>query len=292
VTTSHDPETEWTTVTKPKKAKLEPKPKYIRANNRLILIRDPNTTTSPEFSPLEVRNKINKAFNNKGVETPVVTSVTKTLNKLNVVITTTSPFTTDYLLEKQAIWEPILGFSFIKAQKDIPWHKVVLHGVSTLDFSDISLLFDEIRTFNKGLNPIGTPYWLTPETKRSTQLSGSIVVSFTTEQEAKRAIQNRLYIGGISVRVEKYYETAPTTQCNKCQGFSHLESHCKRGVKCGLCASNHHTSQHPCNICHIKGQKCIHLTPKCANCSENHPSNYKECETLVAIKNKANNNSF
>jgi hypothetical protein len=185
----------------------------------------------------------------------------------------------------------ILGFSFVKAQKDIPWHKVVLHGVSTQDFSDISLLFDEIRTFNKDLNPIGNPYWLTPENKRATQLSGSIVVSFTTEQEALRAIKNRLYIGGISVRVEKYYEIAPTSQCNKCQGFGHLESHCKRGVKCGLCASNHHTSQHPCNICHIKGQKCIHLTPKCANCSENHPSNYKECETLVAIKNKAINNS-
>ena len=287
--TSQNPETEWTTVTTTKKAKNETKPKLTRANNRLILVRDP--TTSLEFSSLEVRNKINKAFNNKGVPTPVVTSVTKTLNKLNVVITTTSPFTADYLLDKQAIWEPILGFSFVKAQKDIPWHKVVLHGVSTQDFSDISLLFDEIRTFNKDLNPIGNPYWLTPENKRATQLSGSIVVSFTTEQEALRAIKNRLYIGGISVRVEKYYEIAPTSQCNKCQGFRHLESHCKRGVKCGLCANNHHTSQHPCNICHIKGQKCIHLTPKCANCSENHPSNYKGCETLVAIKNKAINNS-
>ena len=287
--TSQNPETEWTTVTTTKKAKNETKPKLTRANNRLILVRDP--TTSLEFSSLEVRNKINKAFNNKGVPTPVVTSVTKTLNKLNVVITTTSPFTADYLLDKQAIWEPILGFSFVKAQKDIPWHKVVLHGVSTQDFSDISLLFDEIRTFNKDLNPIGNPYWLTPENKRATQLSGSIVVSFTTEQEALRAIKNRLYIGGISVRAEKYYEIAPTLQCNKCQGFGHLESHCKRGVKCGLCASNHHTSQHPCNICHIKGQKCIHLTPKCANCSENHPSNHKGCETLVAIKNKAINNS-
>ena len=104
VATSYNPETEWTTVIKPnKKAKPEAKPKPIRANNRLILIRDSKTTTSLEFSSLEVRNKINKAFNNKGVETLVVTSVTKTLNKLNIVITTINPFTADYLLEKQAI---------------------------------------------------------------------------------------------------------------------------------------------------------------------------------------------
>ena len=58
----------------------------------------------------------------------------------------------------------------------------------------IDLVLEEIRTFNKGLNPIGTPYWLTPASKRSTQLAGLIVVSFATKAEATRAIRKRVLL--------------------------------------------------------------------------------------------------
>ena len=75
----------------------------------------------------------------------------------------------------------------------------------------MNLVLEEIRTFNKDLNPIGHPYWLTPIEKRQNQLAGSIVVSFSTEKEANTAIRRRVYIAGISARVEKYYTIAPST---------------------------------------------------------------------------------
>ena len=84
---------------------------------------------------------------------------------------------------------------------DEPWHKVVLHGVPTDDFNTpegMALVVDEIKTFN-GLTPIGTPYWLTPAEKRRDQQARSVAVTFATEEEASRAIRQRLYVSGISV---------------------------------------------------------------------------------------------
>ena len=151
----------------------------------------------------------------------------------------------------------------------------------------MALIIDEILTFNKGLKPIGTPYWLTSPDKRLNQRAGSVAVAFATKEEADRAIRNRLYIAGLSVRVEKLYSTSPSTQCQKCQGFGHLENHCKKGLFCRLCGEKHATQQHYCNSCQAKGVRCQHLAPKCANCSEPHTADTKSCEVLLAIKHKA-----
>ena len=80
------------------------------------------------------------------------------------------------------------------------------------------MIIDEIRTFNKNLdlNPIGTPYWITSSERRPFQRVGSVAIAFSIEAEANRAIRNRLYIAGISVRVEKLFSTARTTQYSKC----------------------------------------------------------------------------
>lgn len=278
---------EWTQVGKPKPTKHTNKPTRPLASNRLILVKSP-TGNSPTFSPLAIRNAFNKAFLDKGVKGPVVASVTRSLSQKNLVVTTTSSFTADFLLEKQAIWQHIVAFQV--AQKDEPWHKVALHGVPTADFNTpagMALVKEEISTFNKGLNPIGTPYWLTSAEKRLGQRAGSVAVAFATREEANRAIRNRLYIAGISVRVEQLYSTAPTTQCSKCQGFGHLDTHCKKTPTCKLCGEKHATIQHACSTCSTKGTRCQHLVPKCTNCKESHTADYKGCEVLLAIKKKA-----
>ena len=102
--------------------------------------------------------------------------------------------------------------------------------------------------------------------KRLSQRAGSVAVAFATEEEANRAIRNRLYIAGISARVEKLYSTAPTTQCSRCQGFGHLDSYCKRATTCRLCGDRYATKQHTCTACSTKATRCVHLVPKCTNC--------------------------
>ena len=102
--------------------------------------------------------------------------------------------------------------------KDEPWNKVVLHSILIEDFDTpegIDLVLNEIKTFNKGLNPIGTPYWLTSAEKRQNQTVGSLVVSFATEQEATRVIRKRVYIISINIKVEKHYTIVPNTQYPK-----------------------------------------------------------------------------
>ena len=203
---------EWTTVG-PKNPPKGPKPaKPKRPDNKITLIQ---TTPLPRgripgFSPISLRNAFNKAFNNKGIRDPIVATVSR-LFIGNIVVTTTPKFNADYLLEKKSLWSYIIPFKAV--QKPQEWFKVVVDIIPTYDFnveSRIDLIIDEIKTFNIGFTLVGTPYWLTSPTNRQAQLAGSIVVSFPTEGQAKRAIKDRLYIAGILARVRKYHPTAST----------------------------------------------------------------------------------
>lgn len=183
-------------------------------------------------------------------------------------------------------------------QKGEQWHKVAIHGIPIQDFNTedgMDLVVDEIKTFNKGLTPIGRPYWATSKDKRDSglQRSGTVIVAFPTEEQASRAIRNKLLIAGISARVVKHIATLSTAQCIKCAGFGHSDILCKRAFKCILCAQDHSLSQHYCSICKKKGEKCSHLSLKCANCeSTTHSANSKLCEVYLAIKNKATYSNF
>ncbi|TVY22082.1 hypothetical protein LHYA1_G009215 [Lachnellula hyalina] len=99
------------------------------------------------------------------------------------------------------------------AQKDVTWHKIVAHGIPTSIFNHpegMELVKDEIRTFNKGLTPLGQPYWITSAENRLKQTAGSVAIAFATPKEASAAVRNRLYIAGISIQCEKHYTTRPT----------------------------------------------------------------------------------
>ena len=53
----------------------------------------------------------------------------------------------------------------------------------------MALVKEEIVTFNKGLNPIGQPYWLSSKDNRQIKRAGSVAVAFATEEEANRALR-------------------------------------------------------------------------------------------------------
>ena len=211
--------------------------------------------------------------------------------KGNIVVYTTPDFNSEFLIEKEAIIKGVLPL-VTSLQKGEPWHKVIIYGLPIQEFNipnGMNLVVSEIETFNKGLTPIGTPYWLTSEENRSAgQLLGAVVVAFPTESQAKKAIQNRLYIAGISAKVAKYQHIDRSIQCKNCGGFGHLEKSCKKDPRCILCAEPHRHTEHKCLICKHQGKACTHLTPKCVNCkSTTHSANSKLCEIYLAIKNKA-----
>ena len=156
----------------------------------------------------------------------------------------------------------------------------------------MNLIVDEIKTFNKGLVPIGTPYQASSRERRISPefTSGTVIIAFPNEDQAQRAINNRLLIAGISAKVVKYINTPSTVQCNKCAGFGHSELFCKRDYKCILCADNYMISNHYCTICKKKGTKYNHTVIKYTNCnSTSHAADSKLYEVFIAIKNKNNN---
>ena len=282
---------DWQTVSHAKKPSAAVA-KATKASNKKDLRLVLTMNNLPLFSPFDLRNKLNTAFLEKGIKEPVIASISTSLNK-NIVLTTTPQFNAEFLLEKKAIWSSLISYN--EAQKDTSWYKVICHGIPLADFAfaDLEVINDEIKTFNKGYKPIGTPHWLTSREKREglNQRAGSIVIAFSTDEEAKRAIKERLYIAGISVRCEKYIPISPTFQCPKCQGFGHLENRCKKAISCKLCSEQHSTKRHTCNTCDKQGTKCLHLAPKCTNCKESHTADDKRCSFFQAIKQNLNNDS-
>jgi hypothetical protein len=283
--------TSWTIV-KPKeqaKAKLDSQKtkelaKSKEKDRRLILINSAISGSLP-YSPLKLRNAINDAFKKAGQSELVVRSISKTLAD-NIVVSTTETFSAQFLLEHKLVWEHIIPHK--EAKRDQTYYKVAIHSIPVADFSlndGLDLIKEEITTFNKGLNPISI-YWLTKLAKRQDPATrfGSIVVAFTTPQEASRAIRQRLYIAGTSVKVVPFLTTPPSVQCSNCQGFGHLEAKCLNTLACGLCASNSHkTFQHTCTECTTKGLSCKHLVPKCTNCKGPHIASSLSCEIRQSL---------
>jgi len=126
-------------------------------SRRVILIKG-STVQNHDFQPLTACNSLNRAFTSKGVKELVILSISKSL-QANLVITTTESYLSDFLLAKSDIWMHLmLGYT---AQKDVTWHKIIAHGIPTSVFNHpdgMELVKDEIRTFNKGLTPLGQLY--------------------------------------------------------------------------------------------------------------------------------------
>jgi hypothetical protein len=260
-----------------KKKTPPPSPKNSLSTRQLVLVQDQPAT----FNSLELRNAFNRSFADKGVTGPVVASVTPSA-KRNIVVTTTPTYNAKYLLEHQSIWKSLTSFK--EALPIQPWFKVVVHNIPTSFVTNESLeiLKSEITAFNKGFKIVGNPYWLTSKDRRTVQQSGSVCIAFATEQEAQRAIKSRLYLLGISVRVEKLHSTPASSQCQKCQRFGHTEARCAISTACKFCAEPHPTSLHKCNSCGAKGRTCVHTVPLCVNCKGAHTADSKECDTFKA----------
>lgn len=259
---------DWVTV---EKKKHETRTRICR---RLILLMEPETEAPV---PVTIRDNINRAFKDKGVSGPVIALVSITTNN-NVALTTTHEFSADFLLEQQEVWAYTI--SYREAIKDVPWYKVIIHGLNISYFgNDLStFLPEEIELYNRGLKVIGQPFWATSQDRRQVQEFGSAVVAFSTEAEMNQAVSRRLTIGGQSLRAEKFLSVSPSSQCQICQGFGHHTDKCRNKMACKFCGKDHLSKDHLCSQCGTKGRPCSHLIPYCVNCKKSHQADTKSCE--------------
>ena len=278
-------ESSWKTATTTKPPLKTTSTATSRKDKQLVL-ETPDLSTS-NLNPLAMRNSINQAFLEKGINLPVISSV-KTSNRGNIVLTTTDKFNGSFLLEHQETLKTCLNFTSSKLIK--PWFKVAIHNIPThLSKEDLQQLKSEIPIFNQGFKDsdlVGEVYWLSSEENRASKRTGSCCIAFTTEEAQKRAIRQRLQVFGENVRVEKLYSTPASTQCRNCQGFGHESNRCYKPAACRLCGKDHPTFQHSCSVCATKGKKCVHLLPCCVHCKGNHTADSKDCSYYPSTSNR------
>ncbi|PMD65270.1 uncharacterized protein K444DRAFT_519378, partial [Hyaloscypha bicolor E] len=101
------------------------------------------------FSAISIRNSLNTTFCSKGIKGLVI-SIVSLFSKGNIIVNTTPEFNSDFLVQNQAIIKGVLSL-----------YKVIIYGLPIHEFNipeGIDLVLEEIKTFNKGLEPISQPY--------------------------------------------------------------------------------------------------------------------------------------
>jgi hypothetical protein len=188
-----------------------------------------------------------------------------------------------FLMDKKEIWDSYIPF--INAVYDSEWAKLVIHTVPVQPFNmddGLDILKSEIETFNPRLKLMRNPIWLSKEENRAQKRHSSILIHLEDEEMARKALNARVFIAGVSCRVQKFIPRH--TQCEKCQKYGHTRPYCQGEIQCSICAQDHETIEHKCNICEVSGQECPHIIATCANCRGNHKANDKKCEEWVKVR--------
>ncbi|KAI5729135.1 hypothetical protein M8J77_005311 [Diaphorina citri] len=68
-------------------------------------------------------------------------------------------------------------------------------------------------------------------------------------------------------------------QCKRCQEYGHTKNHCNKKPRCVKCAQGHLT---------VQCVKTKEMRPKCANCGEDHPANYRGCVVAKELQKRKN----
>lgn len=111
--------------------------------------------------------------------------------------------------------------------------------------------------------------------EKTTQRRGLPLFMLTFHnQENMEKLYDIKSIMGIIVKIEPLRKRSTLIpQCKRCQAFGHTQGYCNRDFACVKCLGKHSTKN--CTL--RKEQK-----PKCVNCREDHPANYRGC--IIATK--------
>ena len=121
-------------------------------------------------------------------------------------------------------------------------------------------------------------------------MHASIIIAFNLEKAMQKALNKKLLIAGIPLKIATFEQKKSTEQCLKCQQFGHATKGCKNLAICQLCSQNHPTRLHTYKICEIVGESYIHTILIYNNCNGNHAANSKKYNIIITIIKNANIN--
>ena len=114
---------------------------------------------------------------------------------------------------------------------------------------------------------------------KSRQIGRSLPIFFIDLEPAtnNKEAYNIKSIGNALIKVEPPKKTNDIVQCYRCQQFGHTKRYCNRPFNCVKCGLGHDTKE-----C----LKTTDIAPRCVNCLQTHPANYKGCQIYQKILHK------
>lgn len=103
-------------------------------------------------------------------------------------------------------------------------------------------------------------------------------LTFDPTQDINKVYEISTILSSV-VKIVPIVKPKKIPQCTKCQGFGHTKNYCCKPARCVKCAGRHTTDS-----C----VKPVEIPPKCVNCGESHPANYRGCivpKELQKIRN-------
>ena len=185
------------------------------------------------------------------------------------------------------------------------WQRLKVHGMSLeryLGSGKMELLKREVES-STGIPLKTMPRWLINEERLKEQQEVNhkrglaIVITVSSESEAKRLAASGLRFGRAIKKVEKYWDAGPRSVCLRCCGIGHeCQNSCgDRPEKCTMCAGAHQVSEHQYGVngCSKKrGKLCVHVVARCANYQGNHQANSPQCPSRPKAEMQARKNKI
>jgi hypothetical protein len=258
-----------------------PSAKQMKPARLIVLINDPVT-----IDPITIRDNINKALRNASVSPSIAIAGVELSKNNNLILTCIKGCTAKEMMEVQNIWRNTLC-NHQDIKMDEKWIKILAHQVPTfLNNLPITMeqLQQDIQMFNPGIKLQTCPRWLVTNPYEKGKQHSSVVLSLPSQEAAKSILKSGLFIFGTSVRVAKYIDSRPDTQCRNCLRFGHVQQSCRKEPRCNICAKPHSTNNHICNQCTSIGSICEHTVLKCGNCDGPHMANSRTCPSYLALK--------
>lgn len=99
-----------------------------------------------------------------------------------------------------------------------------------------------------------------------------------TKSDAGMKIMDLTRLSHCIVQVEQRRTSRTLPQCTACQRYGHTKNYCRLGPRCVRCDGSHHYTKCPVPRT---------AAPKCVNCGDAHPANFKGCSYFIKMASQS-----
>jgi hypothetical protein len=244
-----------------------------------------------DFSPIRVRDAANHALTKAKAPANLKVSSANLNHRGNIILLAKDDCKAEDILRHKDVVEEAIKKADPAAkriQSGEHWTKIIVHSVDTTYFPDTPTGMEKLKAELETYNSIGElacrPRYLSRPERRQGKANTSVVISLENRHQgaANHILRRGIMAMGVHHKTEKFYSARPWDQCPKCQGFGHQWQRCQARIACRICAQNHETRYHECNMCATKGKTCPYSKLVCANCGGAHVASDPKCEAKEA----------